>query len=515
MAYPRAAVVVSVLAVLLAVAHSLPANELTVDARTLRMNDMALVTVTLEGGFAHGDAVGIPLQNLAFVSEPSVSSEFAWMNGRVSRRRIFRYRVRPLAPGPAQVGPVEIVSDEGQSERLQAVVLQVTGNRTSVSNDAETVLRDVLASGREPFFVVAEVEKTSVYAGEPVVITWVMYNAAVVQQWHIANVPKVPDFWSEELIRSDTPERTYLGDVMVQRLPIRRVALFPLRSGQLQVEGLTVEAEVMRRIRSGPFSLFEGQLVDAVFTSAPVALDVKPLPAGPPVDAVGDFVLTCEPPVQRGDGPVLVRVALSGAGNARAAVPPRFTSSVPGKLQIEGGQVAVSREGQAIMTRRWQYLIFPAADGTLEIPALSMRVFAPAAGERRELRCEGATLEVIASSKPVVPVPATPAASRAIAWPWFAGGGALLLGALLVIPRGLRELRLRRETRTILRDAGPAEIRVRMEARVAIDLSEHSDRGDAWRALRSLLDAAERERALPLNIGREIERRIRDVLRLA
>ena len=50
------------------------------------------------------------------------------------------------------------------------------------------------------------------------------------------------------------------------------------------------------------------------------------------------------------------------------------------------------------------------------------------------------------------------------------------------------------------------------EARVPIDLREASERGDAMRALRSLLDAAERDRDIAIDSEREIERRVREVL---
>jgi hypothetical protein len=492
------------------------ANDLTVDVRTLRMNDLATITVSLEGSFAENDFVEVPLQNLDFVGEPWVSSEFVWVNGVVTRRKVFRYRARPIAPGPARVGPVELNAEDGQVQRLNAVALQVLEDRAAGSNDAQVVLRELEASGREPFFVVAEVDKASVYVGEPVVVTWVMYNASTVQQWQAVSVPKLEDFWSEELTREETPERLYLGDTMVQRTPIRRVALFPLRSGRLRIEGMTAEAAMLRRTRSGPFALFEGEMVEATFTSAPLTIDVKPLPEGAAVDAVGELTLTCDPPMQRGSGPAIVRVALSGIGNVRAAVAPRFERGVDGTLQIEGGEVTVTRdETKAAMTRRWEYLIFPARGGSMEIPPLTTTVFVPSAGVRRELRCAGTFLDVVAAKAPEAPRETPPPApvQRTIPWQWLAGGAALLVALLAAVPRVRRELALRRAAKAIVRDATPAEIRARMEERVTFDLREASDRGDAWRALRSLLDAAERERDIAVGAEEELLRRVREVLR--
>jgi len=492
------------------------ANDVTIDMRSLRMTDMATITVSLEGAFAANDFVDIPLQNLDFVGEPSMASEFVWIKGDVTRRKVFRYRVRPLAPGPASVGPVELTGSEGQIERKEALLLEVLADRASASNDASVVLRELMATGREPFFVVAEVDKVSPFAGEGVTITWVMYNAASVQQWQVVSIPKLADFWSEELTRNDTPERMYVDDVMVQRLPIRRVVLFPLRSGRLRVDGMTVEAAIMRRTRRGPFSMYEGDLVEATFTSAPVDLDVKPLPPGPTPDAVGQLSLTCEAPLQRGRGPVVVPFALSGLGNVRAAVAPRFSKGVAGSAQLKGGEVTVSRdEGPARMTRRWQYLIFPASAGSMEIPALTMNVFDPAAGLHRELRCMTTRLEVVAAQPAESsPAPSSEMPRKPIPWPWILGGAALVVAAMAAFPRALRAARLRREALSIVRNATPAEIRARMERRVPIDLFERTDRGDAWRSLRSLLEAAERERDIAAGSEKELIRRVREVLRL-
>jgi hypothetical protein len=504
------------LVLLLSAIWALPsrANEMVVDTRSVNMNDLVTVTVSLTGEFAANDFVEIPLQNLDFVGEPSVASEFAWINGEVVRRKVFRYRLRPIAPGPATLGPVDLRAEDGQVDKLASIAVEVRPDRAGASNDPEAVLRELLASHRDPFFVVAVADKQSVYVGEPVVITWLMYNAAAVQQWQVVTVPKLAEFWSEELTRTETPEREYLGDFMVQKLPVRRVALYPLRSGHLRIEGLTVEAGIMRRVRSGPFSMFDGELVVTTFTSAPVDLEVKPIPEGAAVDAVGELTLACDPAMQRGSGPVVLRVALSGFGNLRAAQPPRFERGVAGTLQIEGGAVTVAREEAiAQMTRRWEYLIFPSQTGTLEIPALTMQIFDPRLGVRRELRCAATFLPVVATSVPEAAEPPPPSEmQRKIPWPWVAGGAALLLALLIGTPRVMRDLALRREARAIVRDGTPAEIRARMEERVKIPLDERSDRGDAWRALRSLLDAAERERDIAIDADAELVRRVRDVL---
>ncbi len=491
-------------------------NEILVDSRTVQTTDIVTITISLEGSFASIDQPSVPLRNLRFVGEPSVSSEFAWINGDVSRRKTLRYLVRPVAPGPAVVGPIELSADDGQRDTLPAVALQVAPDRISGSNDAEAVLRELLAAKRPPMFVVAEPDRTTAFAGEPVVVTWFLYNAAAIQDWQVVTVPKLAEFWVEELPRGESAERVYLGDFMVQRLPIRRTVLFPLHSGRIRIDGMTVEASIMQSTRGGPFAMFEGTVVETTFTSAPFDVDVKPLPPGPPVDAVGRLALRCNPAVQRNAGPVVVRVVLDGVGNLRATAAPHFESAVAGTVQVEGGQVEVNRdEGNVSMSRSWQILIFPSNAGPLQIPPLAMRVFVPETGERRELRCGSAFIDVIATNPPgprPTGAPRTAAATRSRA-PWILGGLAGLVAAIVIAVQLRRELALRREVREVLRNATEDEVRARVAARVTIDARESSDRGDAWRALLSLLDAKERDRDIAIDAEAEIRRRVREVLK--
>jgi len=498
------------------------ANDLVVDPRTLQMNDLTTITVSLEGSFASADTVNVPLDNLAFVGEPWVSTEFAWINGDVVRRKIFRFRARPLLPGAARVGPLALAASDGQRDTLPAVALQVMPDRIASSNDPEALLRELTATGRPPLFLVADADKKDVWVGEQVLVTWFLYNAATVENWQIVNVPKLSDFWSEEIdTRSTDAERVWVGERVMQRVRLRRVALYPLRSGTLQIGGMSVEAGVMERLR-GPFSIFEGNLVETTFTSAPVAINVRPLPPGPPVAAVGELTLTCEPAKQRNGGPVVVAVTLAGTGNLRGATPPRFTRRVAGNVQIEAGQIGVSRadDGAVGMTMKWRDLIFPEKAGRLDIPPLTMTVFSPSLGQRRELQCSGETLSNAAVSSGGLgasrgPAGGTPSAqpSETPAFRWAVAVALAMLAGVITVPRLRRELAIRREVREIVRSG---EIRARTDARLGVDpaalLAERSDRGDAYRALRSLLDAMDRDRDVGVDVKREIARRVRDLL---
>ena len=513
---------IALAAALLVAATAGAANNLTVDPRTLQMNDLTTITISLEGSFAAADSVNIPLDNLSLVGQPWVSSEFAWINGEVVRRKVFRYRARPLGPGSARVGPLVLTAPDGQRDTFPAIALQVMPDRISESNDPETLLRESAATGRPPLFIVAEATKTEAWVGEQIVVTWYLYNAATVENWQIVSVPKLPDFWIEEIDSRGgvDPDRVFVGDRMMHRVVLRRVALYPLQSGSLHIGGMTIEAAVMQRIRGGPFGSFAGNLVETTFTSATIPISVKPLPPGLPVAAVGEVLLSCELPRQRNAGPVVIEATLAGAANLRAASAPRFAGPVRGRVEVEGGQANVAREsGSLLMSRRWRYLIFPAERGMLQIPPLKVTVFSPSAGERRELQCSAATIwsEIASPAAAQVPPPERPdARRRGPLLPWVAGGALAVVFAAVAAPRLRRELALRRDVRAIAAGT-PSEVREAVDARLGTAravalLDEKSERGDAYRALRSLLDALERDRDVGDHVEDEVARRVRDVL---
>jgi hypothetical protein len=511
----------------LLVAAPLLANDLTVDRRSLSLTDSLTITVTLENAFADIDNVNLPVRNLAIDGQPSVSSEFSWINGTSMRRKVLRFTAHPLAPGPALVGPL-VIDAGGQRDTLGPVSLQVLPDVAGQSNDPLTVLHALETTNREPFFIITDVDKSSCYAGEELIVTWYLYNAAAVQRWQIAHVPKLDDFWIEEIdVRSEAPEQVIVGTQPMQKVPIRRVALFPLHSGELTIGPMRANAEILRRIDGdSPFGLFEGSLVEVPAVSPPMTVDVRPVPVQESGDLVGDVDLECTPPQQRGGGPVAMTVTLSGRANLRAASAPRFAGPVDGDVQVQplAMDVNKTRDG-ATMRRSWRVLIFPAHAGTLRLPRVTADVFTPLTSQRVHLQCAEASLQVSAGARSAAAAPprARERFARALRArefvPWLGGTLLLVVALLIFVPRARRATRMRGQVRELVRDASPHEVRARVEALLASRginaaalAAEASDRGDAFRALRSLLDALERDRVLGHEAENDMELRVRDLL---
>lgn len=165
------------------------------------------------------------------------------------------------------------------------------------------------------------------------------------------------------------------------------------------------------------------------------------------------------------------------------------------------------------MRRQWRYLIFPSSSGTMTIPSLEMTVFDPARDARQELGCSGSYFNAqVAAPAPGAAEDDEPVPPPSNRLPLLIGLAIAIAAALLGWPLARREISLRRAVREVMR-GGTSEVMPRVRARITFDEREASERGEALRALRSIVDAVDQGRDVGPAPDREIARRVKDVLR--
>ena len=136
------------------------------------------------------------------------------------------------------------------------------------------------------------------------------------------------------------------------------------------------------------------------------------------------------------------------------------------------------------------------------VPQLEIPVFNPSTATGEVLRCQATMLAVDAShSERTASVTGGSGSARRISWQQAAAGVALALTAVVVVIPLRRRFTVRREVRRLIGERSPAEIRDAVHTRLeergvdpVVLMRESSDRGEAYRSLRSLLDALERDR---------------------
>lgn len=502
---------------------ALDAHEIAFDRSTVRADDYVTLSITLEGEFTGVDRVQLPLENLTLVAGPSSSTEFRWLNGRTSKRRVLSYQLRPGGPGAGAVGPVVVTAPNGDQLTLKRVTLDILDPIRSQSPLGE----EDLTLGRLPA-VVVEVSTRESWVGEQIEIRWSLYgeNIRGVQP---TELPSLDGFWVEPLeVDETTREVLRIGGELVQRQTLRHALIYPLRPGTFEIEPMAATVRIYRRDpfgERGSWDLFGGNVVELTRRSQAVTIEVAAPPD--PLLPVGDLSLSCSEPRVPAQGPVAIDIQLTGAANLRAIEPPRFSAGLGAKVELESLPITVrDKDGQIVMQRGWRYLLFPREQGTLGIPPIELQFFDPVSETVRFGRCGGWTVPVrrVEAIGPPSEEKRGEERSMPSAVSWWSDHwipATLSIAALLsLIPLLSRRARGSRETARILMHLdAPRKLRSELESWL-VQRGHHPSKlqprrdgvGDAWRAVSSLLDLVERE---PWQLERarpELKRRILDLV---
>jgi hypothetical protein len=511
-------------ALLFLVAATARASEIQVPSTRVRVDEPFRIAVALEGEEASVDDVDLPLTNLEIDSGPSVSSQYQWMNGVASRKKTFTWLVHALAPGTAAAGPV-VIRHDGGTTTLPAVSVEAVPDVAITTTDPSELLTAYAAAGREQVGLVAEVSNPQPFAGQQTIVTWYLYTAESLRDVRVASPPQLTGFWTEELpVLNEDGELVMLaGEVAARKIPIRRVALFPLASGSVAVPPLEVAIEILQRIDnlSGRFGMFEARVAEIRRKSQPLSLTVRPAPSGEGL-AVGRFSISCTPPKVPQQGPVSFEVTVTGDGNLRASGAPQLASRVDAEVSIQDVKTEVERSPAGARLRRtWRFLIHPHRSGSLTVPPVLFRFVDPSKNAVGEIRCGGVTVDVRQASLPSTGIGqsrrSTDSADRRDLMAIVAGVGLLALTVFLFT--GVIRSRNRRQVARSLVAETARETRHRLDEWFAVRnidplrFADGSAAAEEFRAVMVLLEVHDRERTLEPETAAELSRRLERLVR--
>lgn len=248
------------------------------------------------------------------------------------------------------------------------------------------------------------VDKAKAYVGEQIVYELQIWERAR-GNLSIGSAPTFKDFWSEDLDTQKQQRRRQTSRELLEGVPYRvhktlRRALFPQKTGTLTIGGPEVQLQEL----SGPF--FGGSGPPRSYLGRSLAVEVLPLPAeGQPPDFrpnnVGQFRIASE--VDRAklvQGEALrLSVRISGTGNIPLVELPELPE-MPGLRSYEPKPETPKLSlGQARLKGSRVYTMLVVADeaGALEIPAIELHYFDPAAGRYAVSTSKPIRLEVEAN----------------------------------------------------------------------------------------------------------------------
>ncbi len=371
-----------------------------VDRTTVGLGEQLQLTVTVSGT----NIGGVPRPQLGELpdftnlgSTSSQSTNISFVNGRMTQEQTisFIYFLSPKRVGNLTIGPATL-DFKGATYQTQPIAITVTRESQAPPprQQAPPDPFDWDPFGRRQqqparpvrgaVHLAAYADRTGVYQGEQVTVSFTFYTQRQVASLNMADVPAFTGFWSENLFEAKELEyrdRDYQGQ-RYSAATIRRVALFPTRSGELEVGAMKLAGQALS---SGGFFFQSAEPFEV--SSDPIKVSVKPLPEqGRPASfsgGVGDFTVKAALSADSSvDGaPVNAVFTVSGTGNVRLVGEPKLAGLSGLKvLSPEAKDNIRTGDGRVAGTREFTFPLIPTADGKHVVPAVEFGFFDPEAG---------------------------------------------------------------------------------------------------------------------------------------
>jgi hypothetical protein len=396
----------------------------TVDENKVGVGERFTLSFKLENaGMGGGENLNIPdLGDFYILTGPNQSSSVQFINGRMSSSVSYQYLLQPKRTGSFTIGSASIDVDEktysSRPIEIEVVVGQQTPQDPKQSESQPSTVEDEIAGN---LLLKAIIDTDHVVQGEQVNLTYKIYTRVNVSDYALHKVPAYTGFWAEDVqAKDDLPVTTEVIDGREFRVgTIKRVALFPTRSGELEISPLEVETaiQVRRSRRRDPFdSIFDdpfdsffrdpfGRTVKYMLVSNPLTVRVDPLPDGAPTDfngAVGSFRMkvSLDKSVSEINDPINLKVSLTGKGNIKLLEAPEFMvpsgiESYPPKVTDQVDRV----DGAIAGMKTFEYLMIPRSPGRFRIDPITYSYFDPTGGKYVTLRSNAFDIEIEAGEE--------------------------------------------------------------------------------------------------------------------
>lgn len=421
-----------------------------VNSNTIGMDELVRIQFMIENPQNLSSFNPPEFKGFEVVQGPQQMQGSSFVNGRASTYFAFSYVLQPKQPGSFTIpaasarvdgrivksNPVNIeVVKGGPGSQLPQQQPQQAPRRTEPQPGVLRQGEDVKEKLRRNIFVRVDVDKTTVYEGEQLTATYKLYTRLPTN----SSVTKVPAFKGFSAKDMDLPNPPQATEELVNGVPfkvfiIRKTLLFPLQSGQLELDPAEVDNQVHlvsvnRRKRPGndPFNdpffrdafggsnpfddpFFEDafgnpqyEVVPYKIQSPTVKVTVKPLPtAGRPASfngAVGQFKMTAtaDKTELSTDDAITLKVGITGQGNVNLLnAPPLNIPSAFEKYDPSVSDNIEKNSNPLSGTRQFQYVLMPQEKGDFTLPPVEFSYFDPVANAYKTLQSASFPLHIIA-----------------------------------------------------------------------------------------------------------------------
>ena len=353
-----------------------------VSKKTLGVNERLRIDFEMN---QDGDNFSPPsFEGFQVVGGPNQAISNSYFNGKRSYSKTYSYFLAPQAEGNFTIGQASI---EIKDETYKTIPIQITVTAAkAIPKDSNNP--NYIAD--ENVHLVAEISKADPFLNEAITVTYKMYvspDVSVSRGFREIASPKYADFWSQNIDNGGNfkvYEGKYKGEDY-RYVIIRNTVLYPQKTGELEIEPLTLEVPI--DIPTRRRDIFGRPLMNRVnktISAGRRTINVKPLPLeGRPdtfTGAVGDFsfAIATDKTTLDANEALTLDVKISGIGNLKLFDPPSI--KLPSALEVyepeRSESVRTTSSGMSGQITE-KYTVVPQFKGNYPIRPISFSFFDP------------------------------------------------------------------------------------------------------------------------------------------
>ncbi len=367
----------------------------SVDKNRIAMGEQFEITFMLSGSSGGSNFRPPAFNDFLTLSGPNQSTNMQFINGATSMSVSYTYILQPRAEGKFVIAPAFITHNNKQLQ-TQPITIEVTKGAPPQKQQSKQSQQDTDIGKQigDNLFLKVVVDKARVYQGEQITATYKIFTRVNVVNYNLTKMPSITGFWSEEL---EIPKQIQLSNEVVNGKQYRvgilkKVALFPQRSGTLTLDPMEVECAVQVQSRRRSNDVFDQFFNDPFFGnvtnvnykvgSQPVNIIVLPLPSTDIPQAfsgaVGKYSMEVwlDKKETKTNEPVTLKVKISGRGNLKLLEAPQVNVSPDIEKYDPKISDNVTKENDRIAgSRTFEYLLIPRHPGEQKIPSFQFSYF--------------------------------------------------------------------------------------------------------------------------------------------
>ncbi len=307
----------------------------SVNADKIGIDDVLIYTVTYKG-IQDPPRPDISIIKNFRIAQSSRSTEFRFVNGVSSYFTNFEFYLIPLKTGTLIIPPISY-NHQGQQYSTQPFGIEVVKSskgstpppkrrRSVFDEDFFSSPFDRKTKEKVDVKLDAWISERNILKGQQVLFKVLLYTRNRIESINLVSNQSFPGFWQEwfPVPRSIDGKTVEKDGKTYQLYEIRKVALFPTRSGSLSIPSLTFELSLVDQT----FSFFSSPR-KLIKKSPALIINVSELPPGVRNLPVGEFSFNIGSTKSNLDinDILTLKMRIQGQGNLKTLIIPEFKSS--------------------------------------------------------------------------------------------------------------------------------------------------------------------------------------------